>query len=236
MARWLVPLTGERFDTEGLPHWFPDGDVFALEESGRVYLTGPALESLSGPSEVRNAATRTLNDFAGVITLLSPNFRKPAVDTSIIREEDDGARRVHHILIAEPGHFRMKAHGDLTIAGQEAPRHTQAQQLLRAAKSSPRLEVALALWAEPNASWPQLYRVMEEIEAELGEPLDCAGLCSRNERDRFTRTANSAEIAGGDARHARGRFEPPTNPMTRPEGRTFIRRILDEVLRRAGKT
>jgi hypothetical protein len=127
----------------------------------------------------------------------------------------------------------MKGHANLT-KGQEAPKNTQAQQLLRAIERNPRLKAALALWAEPNASWPQLYRAMEEIEAELGERLDGAGLCSRNERERLTRTANSAEVVGTDARHALGGSEPPSNPMTLAQARSLIRRALDAIVRGRG--
>jgi hypothetical protein len=230
MARWLVSIIGEHFDTEELPRWFPDGDAFAIEEDRRVYITGPALENLGGPNDVRKAAVAILNDFAGVIALLLPNFRKPAIGTEIIREEDDGRRSVHCILVPEPAHLRMKAHANLMV-WPEGAKHTEAQHLLRAVEGSLRLKVVLALWTEPDASWAQLYRAMEEIEAELGEPLDNTGLCSQRERERFRRTANSAETAGRDARHASGKFEPPKNPMTLAEGRGFIGRVLVELLR-----
>jgi len=61
--------------------------------------------------------------------------------------------------------------------------------------------------------------------------IEKAGLSPKGERDRFRRTANTAEVGGVTARHALDKFEPPTNPMTLDEGYKFIRQILAAVLR-----
>ncbi len=86
--------------------------------------------------------------------------------------------------------------------------------------------MALSLWADPIRSWPRLYRVLEEIEQHLGQRVDGAGLCPFNQRQRFTHTANTAEVAGSDARHATGKFAAPGNPMTLPEATDFIGQML----------
>jgi hypothetical protein len=72
---------------------------------------------------------------------------------------------------------------------------------------------------------------MEEIEQPLGKHVDAAGLCAANERERFTRTANTAEVSGPDARHATGKFAVPNNPMSLPEATEFVRQMLLSVLR-----
>jgi hypothetical protein len=56
MARWLVQLEGYQFDLEEFPNWFPDGDVYAIEENGSVYLVGPAFEGLLKDSQVYKTA------------------------------------------------------------------------------------------------------------------------------------------------------------------------------------
>lgn len=73
--------------------------------------------------------------------------------------------------------------------------------------------------------------MLEEIEQHLAKRVDPAGLCPANQRERFTRTANTAEVSGSDARHATGKFVAPDNPMNLPEATEFVRQILLGVLR-----
>ena len=88
------------------------------------------------------------------------------------------------------------------------------------------LGMALTLWSEPERSWTRLYSILEEVEMDLGMEVDKAGLCETSERRIFRRSANSAEVAGLDARHATGKFEAPHNPMSISDGTEFIRTIL----------
>jgi hypothetical protein len=228
---WLIRLQGERFDTEELPRWFPSGDVFAFEEDGAVYLSGAFFEKHNQAVEVLRAARETLGELSAVIKLVTPNHRTPDVDTTVLRSTVDGVRVKHHIFEVEPGHFRMKGGAALTLPGSQADELTQAQRLHRAAKSSPHLMEALRLWSDPESSWPRLYRALEELETELGSRVDQAGLCHAKERERFTRTANTAEVAGQDARHGSGRFKAPPSPMSLAEAREFIRSVIDGGLR-----
>jgi len=230
MARWLVRLVGEQFDVEELPRWFPSGEVFAVREGEYVYLTGPALEHHKDAGEVVKVTRKALDELSAVISLLVPNYQKPTIDTSIIREDDDGCRLKHHVLEAEPGRIRIKGTATLTVKGQARPSTTMAQDLLAASKRSPHLARALALLSRSDASWPHLYVALEEVEQELRAASDAAGLCSSGERDRFRSTANNAESAGHDARHASGKFTAPRRPMTLAQAREFVRKILEAAL------
>jgi hypothetical protein len=231
MARWLVELKGERFDLEEYPRWFPNGDIHVLEEDGKFFLIGNALDRLGEAKGVRDEAVKTLGQFAATISLFEPNVRKPVVGV-VFQENDAGERNA--FLWAEDG-GRAKVRAVLTTDGQDpttsqAP--TQAQRLLSRALQNPKLLAALEVWGAPGRSWPQLYRILEEIEGFLGERVDKAGLCSRGERGRFTRTADTAEVSGKDSRHALGRFEPPSSPITLAEGAAFVERLLLVVLQK----
>jgi len=69
MARWLAELRGDRMDLEEFPEWFPNGEIFAVEEAGRFYLVGPALDALHDADDVLKAATGALDRFTAVILL-----------------------------------------------------------------------------------------------------------------------------------------------------------------------
>jgi len=231
MVRWLVQLSGDRMDLEEFPRCFPNGDVSAIEENGEFFLMGPALEALPNAEAVLGEAVRALDRFTGVILLIWPNLRKPTI-SHVFRDTDKGTRDVF-VFVSDGLSMRSKV-GGVTASGgapQQPPQRTQAQELLTRATGSPHLELALSLWGDPLRSWPRLYRVLEEIERHLGRTVAAAGLCSDNQRERFTRTANSAEASGADARHATGKFIPPAKPMTVPEGTEFVVQMLLSVLR-----
>ena len=231
MARWLVQLSGDRADLEEFPRWFPDGEVSAIEENEAFFLVGPAFEAHPNAEAVLGEAVRALDRFTAVISLIGANSRKPT-PISVSRQTDGGRQHVHAFLSAGLL-MRSKVHAVLVSddVTQQKPQRTQAQELLSRATGSPHLELLLTLWADQMRSWPRLYRIIEEIEQHLGKNVDAAGLCSANERKRFTRTANTAEVSGPDARHASGKFDVLDNPMSLPEATEFVRNILLSVLR-----
>jgi hypothetical protein len=230
MARWLVQMSGERADLEEFPRWFPDGDVYAIEENEAFFLVGPAFEDLPDAEAVLGEAVRTLDRFTAVISLIWPSLRKPIA--SHVFRESEGRRDVFVFLSARLS-MRAKMHAEVEPVGvpSQKPQTTQAQELLRRATGSPHLELTLSLWADQMRSWPRLYRIMEEIEQHLGKHVDAAGLCTAAQRERFTRTANTAEASGLGARHATGKFVAPNNPMSLPEATEFLSQILLSVLR-----
>ena len=74
---------------------------------------------------------------------------------------------------------------------------------------------------------------MEEVQQFLGMPPYKAGLCSKDEFKAFERTANSAEAAGLDARHALGQFEPPNDPISIQEAEALVGKVLEKTFQRA---
>lgn len=227
MARWLVQLSGDRIDLEEFPRWFPDGDVFAIEENGTFFLVGPSFERLPDAAAVRNEAFHSIERFTGVICLLWPNLKKPLA-THVVRETEEGTRNTTIFMATGAISARSKA-AAVTVFVSGAPlqpQPTRAQELLRQAKGHAHLETALSLWADPTRSWPRLYRILEEVEQHMGHRVDVVGHCPARQRERFARTANAAEASGPDGRHAAGRYAAPSRPMTLPEAVEFVGRML----------
>jgi len=239
MTRWLVQLEGEHSDLEEFPRWFPDGDIYAIEENNSVYLVGSAFEKFSEAGHVHEAALQAVDELSAVIKLLWSSFRPPKVG-HVFREDADGKRN-GFVFLTGSITVRAKARATLTVsgAGQNQKTPTQAQTLLSGSRTNVHLRTAMSIWADPLRTWPRLYRVLEEIERYLEkEDVHDAGLCSRHQRERFTRSANDAEISGKDARHALGKpgkSKPPKDPMNLSEATTFIGGLLQAVLRQAAK-
>jgi hypothetical protein len=231
MSRWLVQLNGERIDLEEFPRCFPDGDIFVIEEKATFFLVGSAFEFFRNAEHVLAMAIRVVDQFSAVISLSWPGLRKPEVG-NVFREDEKGKRDTFVFLSAAVT-MRSKLNGSLSpVPGLQASPPTQAQQLLARAGASQHLGVAISLWSGSGRSWSRLYRIMEEIEQHLGKRVDSEGLCSGNDRERFTRSANTAEVSGIGSRHASGKFSPPSNPMTLHEAASFVRGLLFDALRK----
>lgn len=230
MPRWLVKLEGTPFDLEDFPHWFPRGAVFATADADGTYIAGELLEVCSDSASVYQAAEALIDEMHAVICLLEPGISRPTIGV-VLREDENGDRKGTVYASANIG-VRSKVRATLSAIGTTAA-ETHAQLFLKAAQADRHLRIALSLLAMPHVSWPHLYRALEEIEVSLGKKVNDAGLGSGNERERFTRSANSGEVAGKDARHRIGKFDPPPQPMTLRDAQSFVRRCLYASLRRA---
>lgn len=233
MPRWLVKIEGTPFDLEDFPHWFPRGEVFATTDAHGTYVVGELLEACSESASVYQTAEALIDEMHAVICLLEPGIKRPTI--GVVLREDDSGKRTGTVYASATFGGRSKVRATLTDVGAAStpPTATQAQLLLRSAQTDRHLHIALSLLAMSNVGWPHLYRALEEIEVSLGKKIHDAGLCSSNERERFTRSANSGEVAGKDARHRIGKFDPPSQPMTLRDAQSLIRSCLDATLRRA---
>jgi hypothetical protein len=241
MARWLIKLDGERPDLEEFPLRFPDGELYAIEKDGGIYLAGPEFERLEGPEAVRNHALVAVDEMSAVISLLWWPFRKPSIGL-LHREDDKGGvstwiRPVTAVIRIKEAADTMAIRG--SAPGSDDPaiiRPTAAQRLLGASRATSHLRTAVLLWAFPDRAWWLLYRVVEDIETHLNElsiatSVSEAGYCSGKERARFRHSANSAEASGLGARHAAGKRDPPKDPMNLEDATIFVKGLLEQALR-----
>lgn len=230
MTRWLIELHGDDFDVSEFPRWFPNGDIHAVAETGKYYLAGEAFAAQSDPAAVFEMATTAVHELFSIIHLLEPSVKMPSIG-NVLLESDDGSRRGYAFASALLS-GRSKLTADLSFASADtvATHPTQAQRLLIASRTNRNLQIAVLLLANTDVTWPHLYRSLEEIETFLGRTVSAAGLWSSNQRERFSRSANSAEVSGTDSRHGLGQFVPPRNPMTLGEARSFVSDVLQTAL------
>lgn len=235
MKRYLVELVGDTADLEEFPRTFPDGDIHAIAEGTNVFLTGPVFDSIEGPDKILLAAEEVLDEMTGVILLFWPGLRRPA--TGAVCIEDESGNRIRHIFASIHESVRLKDDIEASVNGA-APimaRPTEGQRLLAASRLATHGQAALMIWADPNRTWPRLYRILEELEAELKDSVDKSGLCQKGDRNRFTWSANSAEVAGKDSRHRAGKFDPPTHPMSLQEASSFIGLLIQKTLNKVAQ-
>lgn len=173
-----------------------------------------------------------------MISLIWPALEAPTIE-HMVYEADDGTRSLHYALSIVGATYRGKM-GRRTGASPTGGK-TDAQWFHAISQSSSSLHTALLLWADPARTWPRLYRLLEELEQHISMDADKACLCSLEDRQRFRRSANTAAVAGRDARHADGRYQAPKDPMSLQNAVSFVRSVIHaylvkEALRRQGDT
>ena len=231
MARWLIKLEGDSSDLEEFPSSFPDGHVYAFSELECVYLTGIRFEQFSDASDVLQAARQVLDEFVAIILLLWPSLRVPTLGD--VYYENDSGQRSRHLFASIHESVRAKDRVSVTVNGNSIlpSGPTEAQILLAVSRRAPRAQTAMMIWADPSRTWPRLYRILEELEMELGATVSKVGLCTDDQRQRFNRSANAAEVAGKDSRHAGGKFALPKNPMSLHDATSFVGGLIQGTLR-----
>jgi hypothetical protein len=226
-AFWFTEVLGDAYDVDDLPHFFPSGTTFAYREEGRTWLKSDRYLLDMTAAQVHAEAERVLDEMSGALCIFLGHYQRPKTGT-VYLQHSDGHKTGHHILKVDGAAIRSKARA--ALEGSSGP--TVPQQFVLAAKRSPHLQTASLIWTDQVRTWPRLYRVMEEVQQHFGMPPYSAGLCGKAEYKNFEHTANSAEAAGLDARHALGKFEAPAAPMTLPMAEAFVGRVLERTFRR----
>jgi hypothetical protein len=229
MYHWFIELIGDHVSTNEYAYWFPHGDkLFVVVDGDARFLTGPSIWTIENPSLARQIAIQAVEEMHAVISLLQPDAARPHVGIAW-RLGADGTK-IWGDNTGSGGGTIPRPPRTLPADLNDIPTPTRGQILLAAMRSNRHLELALTILVLPRATWPHLYRCLEEVELFLGKRASAAGLCTDNERDRFTRTANTAEASGHDARHGLGKFQPPEKPMTPYEAKRFIGGIIEKAL------
>lgn len=230
MPQWFVELDGDPFDVEEFPFWFPEGvSPCALKEGDKVLITSSEFEGLHEPGQVQELAETLLDELFATIRLLQAGVRRPTLGT-VWRQSASGERE-GFALVAAHITGRAKLRATFATNSPNTPQ-TQARSILRAARSDRHLHVAMTILALPYATWPHLYRCVEEIEQSLGSGVVEAGLCDRPTIRRFRRTINTGETGGLDARHRLGNAEPLSDPMSLVEAMGLVTGLLSQALKR----
>jgi hypothetical protein len=181
---------------------------------------------------VQGEAEQRLKRLTAVVSMKAPPFALPKVKT-IWRDDATGRMGYANLGAKLSGNGGLHARISVQGATPESEGETDVQRILGVLENLGDLHLNTALELRVlKPSWGLLYRVLEEVEAHLTQGVVEAGLSSRAQRTRFTRTANSAEMAGDGARHAQGKFDLPSDPMTLDEAVEWVDAILVAVFRR----
>lgn len=231
--KWSVELRGERFDLEDLPRWTSGGKVRVISRGGSWFLVSPMLEELQDAGEVRLRAEELLSLVNGMGRVVQSNFR-PVSLGNVHRRDSDGRGAIIALVGAAEG--RSKALVTLVIRGaaQLDPQIGLMNGGIDAALESEETQRLLLFLGQPDLTWNDLYRAYEVLKPlGIDHLLKRSGV-KKDEKKRFSHTANSFSALGLAARHGVKDEDPPPVPMTFREARSLIIRLakawLDERL------
>jgi hypothetical protein len=231
---WEVRITGDTYDLSELAKSIHDDDFRIYEKEGQYILESSRFDSLASPEEVTDEANRILKILTGA-TRLSLGGRTPIKIGSIDQLGEDGKR---NIFISTSIHAYTRAivssevsHEDGTIEVDNPA--DSVLQLLKVALQDEAVETALRQFGAGEHNWVSLYRILDLIKGDVGglKEIRDRGWATMKSIERFKRTANSCKAVGDEARHGTEGTDPPKDPMSLSEARSFIEQILHNWLR-----
>lgn len=107
--------------------------------------------------------------------------------------------------------------------------HDNVDSVLELIELSNDLKVAWALElfnVDNQYTWVNMYRIYEVINSDAN--IIKHGWSTKKTVKDFTRTANSPQVLGKEARHGSSKEEPPKYPMSLEEAKEFINEIFNK--------
>jgi hypothetical protein len=233
MTEWRVNLHGDELDLEELAVLLTSTDQHIRREEGRYFLIADRLNSLEDAHKVREAAEGMLQPLNG-LTRLRLHTTTPLSIGNIQRIEDDGTK--HYNMLLESGTLSTRGHAVVLKIGEGGTSEPVQQKdplysWFCLAGTDETVGRLLSMYGKAVQPWRDLYPIFEIIEADVGgAALVSKGWTTKNQIQRFTRTANHSQAAGEGSRHGVSKTEPPPNPMTPAEGWVFIETLLSQWL------
>lgn len=240
--RWRVELLDVTGNRRLLGDVLQELSISVVEESGESFLVGEPFETCDTAADVHAHASRIQSIVQEVCDHVPEIEVAFSVGSVVERITDGGPRRHHFLVVSDALHLHVAGHvACVTVAPAahlseeerqrlEAQRQEQEYQRLRATAVSrivPAVADDRALTVQRllhGELTPQpLGHVADLIQDDLGALV--TQLASTNQWKRFYRSINHPTVFGEKARHIVSKVEPPPDPMTLDEARSFIRDV-----------
>jgi hypothetical protein len=222
-------IGGDRHDLDYLFEHLPAGGI-SVERDNVGYL-------VLRHEGRREAVQKQLEELAAILSgmcCLHLDSRTPLRINHYVEIGDDGNQMIY---IADEEEAHMRDVIDVEVTSEDgvatfASPGSQFADTLRLATADASVGKVMALLADADLSWVNLYRIYETIRGDLGgeKELVSRGWCSKKTISLFGQTANSFTAIGKQSRHAAESTEPPRQPMTYGEAKALIFLLAHEWL------
>jgi hypothetical protein len=246
--RWRVEL----IDVTGNKRLFCDVlrelSISVVEENGESFLVGEPFETCDTAADVHAHASR-IQAIVQEVCDYVPEIEVAFSVGSVVERTADGGPRRHHFLVvsdalhlhdighvasltaAPSAHLSEEERQRLVVQRQEQEyqhlRATAVSRIIPAVADDRALTVQRLLHGELT---PQpLGHIADLIQDDFGALV--TQLAPTNQWKRFYRSINHPTVFGEKARHIVSKVEPPPDPMTLDEARSFIRIVASRWLK-----
>ena len=222
--KWWV---GVRFNS--------DADVMVFEKSiqgssirlvefeGEFYIADPSIPDTGSMEEPFRYAKEDLPRLNAAVKLVCPRY-VPAQFRCAVELFPEGYGQA---IVSIEAFFHGPAACEAITEFLEGP-ETDFPAMMNLCSTHEDAREALFYFGSGGNPWANFYKVLEIVQDDCGETpqLVKRNWCTKSELERFKRTANHQEAIGAFSRHARMRADPPSNPMSVEEARSFVGKLL----------
>jgi hypothetical protein len=224
---WGILLGGEPFDLEDWQEALQQPfDPWVVKTDEGLVLRSPDLDSATTSSEARDLGMALLAQANGAF---SASHKSGMVRLeAVVQFLPDGSRQRYVIAALRITDARDRVRATIVATGPDGkplpsppPEPSQLQAWLSTAAKDDLLGDALMYFGR-GESWFDIYKALECIEEKAGGEarLLSIGWAAAGEIKRLKRTANCF------ARHRRGKFDPPEQPMEMTGARELLGRLI----------
>jgi hypothetical protein len=198
--KWLLRLKGRESQLQELSKLGSQPDWRVAELEGSHYLTSRQFDSLEDPREVRDLARDLLGRIAGAARIVDPHFEP--IEVAGIERVEKGRPPTQFILF-EPVVIELRIPPARIVMsnGAPLPRLAPVADMVAIAKQDERVATALHFWGVRRHNWQSLYKVYENIEADVGSRIWKEGWASHTDVRRFQGAEKGGSIVA--AQHCR---------------------------------
>lgn len=219
---WRASIDGNHEDLKLLERTFNDDPRVVYDpEYSKFFLESSRFDQLSGgdSDEVWRQAQEILQILSGMIEMNHGLFEGLRV-AGLYKE--DGETHVFDRPDPVRVHATSEARDALGLTNRDI---FDEQEFFQLVESNGAVFELAMLWQRGDG-WMNLCKILEHIEAQLGEKVHEIGWISKDERKNFRRTANDKKALGLDARHANPEISSsPPQPMAHSDARKLIRTV-----------
>jgi hypothetical protein len=191
VRKWMIRLEGSETDLGLVAEALSRLESHKIEREGDLfYLSSSTTTDFESDDAIREHARRMTAIIRGLARLYAPAARDWKCTDYLVKIDESGQRTATTTVMTE-----VKV--AWRIEGEEC------QTKYAAAVRSAAAELAGLEWAalllDRDLTWPELYKLVELIESDMGSIPE--SWASKRELEAFTASANHPAISGLEARH-----------------------------------
>lgn len=237
---WLLELQGEPLELLYVASLISENKTLELVEvECRFYLTSSRFSSCQDAQTVRALGRELVEALSGALSLENLRYGIQILGLCKTKLGDHPSPMVCLESRSSTTKIGMPS---VTITGGSPaspdPRAVNLSKYLSQAVDSYNARYALRLVSAEHPTWMDLYKAFELVrkgvrqseEKMVGKKVNGKKALERwttvDEQNLFTRTANSFEAIGEDARHSTQEETPPKDPMTLNDAVVYVRGLV----------